>query len=197
MAAWTKLGDRAIRFARPDVSPKALIASVRAWPGVVDVALGADTVAAYYGDEPVVDEAAIAALGALGRDDDRPRTVTIKVVYDGDDLETVAKLTRLSAIEYARLHQGTEFSVETIGFLPGFAYLVGLPEPLHVPRRTTPSPRFPAGSLAVGAQYTGVYPFASPGGWHVIGRVVDGPMFGPNGARIAYGDRVRFDGGML
>jgi allophanate hydrolase subunit 1 len=49
----------------------------------------------------------------------------------------------------------------------------------------------PAGSLGLAGGYTGVYPFASPGGWHLIG-TVDEPMFGPAGARLAHGDRVRF-----
>ena len=192
--AW--LGDRAIRFARPPVSPRELVAAVRGWPGVVDVVVGVDTVAAYFDAEAQIDESRIVALAALAGADDPPRSVTIHVVYDGEDLDMIAATLGLHRDEVTRLHQDTTFTVETIGFAPGFAYLAGLPQILRLPRRATPRPRIAAGSLAIAGAYSAVYPFDSPGGWHVIGRVIDGPMFTANGARLAYGDRVRFDGGM-
>jgi KipI family sensor histidine kinase inhibitor len=80
-----------------------------------------------------------------------------------------------------------------MGFLPGFAYLDGLDPRLELARRETPRPRVPAGALAIAGVQTAVYPFASPGGWHLIGRVVDAAMFTPEaGARLAFGHRVRF-----
>ena len=69
------------------------------------------------------------------------------------------------------------------GFAPGFAYLTGLDARLQLPRRATPRPRVPARSLAIAAQYTAVYPFDSPGGWHLIGSV-DTEMFGLHGALL-------------
>jgi allophanate hydrolase subunit 1 len=38
-----------------------------------------------------------------------------------------------------------------------------------------------------------VYPFDSPGGWHLLGSVVGVTMFGEQGALLALGDRVRFE----
>jgi hypothetical protein len=69
-----------------------------------------------------------------------------------------------------RLHATGTYEVAFCGFSPGFAYLRGIDERLHVPRRDTPRTSVPAGSIGVAAGYTCVYPSASPGGWHLIGR---------------------------
>ncbi|MFE3719176.1 5-oxoprolinase subunit B family protein [Streptomyces cyaneofuscatus] len=99
--------------------------------------------------------------------------VEIPVVYDGPDLAEVAALWGVGADEVPGLHSRTAFRVAFCGFAPGFGYLTGLPERLHVPRRTTPRTRVPAGALALAGPYTGVYPRPSPGGWQLIGRMVD------------------------
>jgi KipI family sensor histidine kinase inhibitor len=62
-----------------------------------------------------------------------------------------------------------EYEVSFCGFAPGFAYLVGLPHQLHLPRRASPRTRVPAGSVAIAATYSAVYPRESPGGWHLLG----------------------------
>jgi len=59
--------------------------------------------------------------------------------------------------------------VEFCGFAPGFAYLRGLPPQLHLPRRASPRTQVPAGSVAIAAHYSAVYPNDSPGGWHLVG----------------------------
>src|SRR5262249_4689397 len=91
-------------------------------------------------------------------------------------------------------HAAGEYTALLVGFLPGFAYLGELDAALDTPRRATPRPRVPAGSVAVAGRQTGVYPFASPGGWHLIGRTSE-ILFDPTAARPALiepGDRVRF-----
>jgi 5-oxoprolinase (ATP-hydrolysing) subunit B len=113
---------------------------------------------------------------------------------DGPDLGDVAAATRLTEGEVAALHAGVEHRVLVLGFLPGFAYLGGLPAALELPRRATPRVRVPAGSVAITGRQTGIYPFASPGGWHVIGRT-DVTLWDPAAdppALLAPGDRVRF-----
>ncbi len=192
MADWVALGDRAIRFARPAVPARALVRAVRAWPGVVDVVVARDDVAAYFAGEPRVDVDRIAALAELADDDTPAREITLRVVYDGPDLDAVARAARLEPDEVRRLHAATIYTVDTIGFAPGFAYLTGLAPRLQLPRRATPRPRVPAGSLAIADAFTAVYPFDSPGGWHLIGRVVDARMFDTRGALLQLGDRVRF-----
>ena len=57
------------------------------------------------------------------------------------------------------------------GFMPGFVYLSGLPQQLHIPRKSTPDKRIPANSFAIGGNYAGIYSIASPGGWHILGTI--------------------------
>jgi KipI family sensor histidine kinase inhibitor len=97
-------------------------------------------------------------------------TVELPVVFDGADLADVAELTDRSVQALVRVLTTTELTVAFGGFAPGFGYLAGLPEDLHVPRRATPRTRVPAGSVALAGPFAGVYPQASPGGWQLIGR---------------------------
>ena len=96
--------------------------------------------------------------------------VIIDVVYDGTDLEEVAKLTGLAPDEVIAAHTGSLWRVAFGGFTPGFAYLVGGDERLQVPRRSEPRTRVPAGSVALAGEFAGVYPRETPGGWQLIGR---------------------------
>ena len=196
---WVALGDRAIRFARPARSARAIVHAVKSWPGVSDVVVAQHDVAAYFvapGIAPPPGEPAwTARLAALAEAPDDPapvRDVELPAIYDGPDLADVAAALGKTIDEVVELHAGATYTVETMGFAPGFGYLTGLPAALELPRRATPRTRVPAGSIAIAAGYTAVYPFASPGGWHLIGRVVDTVMFNADGARLALGDRVRF-----
>lgn len=125
------------------------------------------------------------------------RRVEIPVCYGGDvgpDLDTLAELHAMTAAQVVDLHASAEYVVYFLGFVPGFAYLGGLPEALATPRLATPRRAVPAGSVGIGGNQTGVYPVASPGGWRLIGRtpVV---MFSASRAEmslLAIGDRVRF-----
>ena len=128
---------------------------------------------------------------------DMPRTVEIPVCYGGElgpDLEDVARLHGLAPEDVIRLHTGAEYLVYMIGFMPGFAYLGGLPERIATPRRKTPRTAVPAGTVGIGGRQTGVYPLVSPGGWNLIGRT---PLKIFDFARdeptlVSTGDRVRF-----
>jgi KipI family sensor histidine kinase inhibitor len=97
------------------------------------------------------------------------RTIDIPVHYDAPDLAEVAAAWNVPEFEVATIHSAHEYCVAFCGFTPGFAYLVGLPETYHLPRRPTPRLSVPPGSVAVAGPYTGVYPRSSPGGWHLIG----------------------------
>ena len=191
---YVALGDRAIRFARPaSVASRALVEAVARWPGVVDVVIARHDVAAYFAG-PIADDLAdrIAALARLGDVATPAREIALRAVYDGPDLDEVARSCGLTTGEVIHVHASALYEVDTLGFAPGFAYLIGLDPRLRVPRRATPRARVPAGALAIAGEYTAVYPFASPGGWHLIGRV-DEAMFDPDrGARLRLGDRVRF-----
>ncbi|MFC9220245.1 allophanate hydrolase subunit 1 [Streptomyces hygroscopicus] len=123
-----------------------------------------------------------------------PRTVVIPVRYDGPDLAAVAERAGVSPEEVARLHSEGEHTVAFFGFAPGFAYLDGLPEPLRLPRLTSPRARVPAGVVAIAGGQSVVYPGGTPGGWHQIGttttRLWDVTADPPN--RLSVGDRVVF-----
>ncbi len=122
--------------------------------------------------------------------------VEIPVRYDGPDLAEVAALWEVAPEEVAALHTAQDYRVAFCGFAPGFGYLTGLPDQLHVPRRTTPRTRVPAGAVALAGPYSAVYPRATPGGWQLIGTMPDpAPLWDPGRERaalLAPGTRVRF-----
>jgi KipI family sensor histidine kinase inhibitor len=119
----------------------------------------------------------------------------IPVVYDGEDLAEVARLTGLSADEVIARHAAAEYTVGWMGFSPGFGYLTGLDKALaEVPRLAEPRLRVPAGAVAIAGGLAAVYSSASPGGWRLLGRtsaVLWDPRRDPP-ALLAPGQRVRF-----
>ena len=88
----------------------------------------------------------------------------------GPDLAEVASATGRSEAAVIDALCATELRVFLIGFLPGFPYLGELPEWLRLPRRATPRAAVPANSLAIAGAQAAVYPWASPGGWQLLGR---------------------------
>jgi KipI family sensor histidine kinase inhibitor len=112
----------------------------------------------------------------------------------GPDLAELAQQAGMDRATYINSHSAVEYAVAFLGFQPGFPYLSGLPSGLRAPRRASPRVRVPAGSVAVGGGYCGIYPASGPGGWHLIGRT-DAVLFDPQRAAPALllpGDRVRF-----
>jgi KipI family sensor histidine kinase inhibitor len=131
-------------------------------------------------------------------DPSRDATVhELRVRYGGDDgpdLASVAQEIGRSPADVIAVHAAGTYEVLFLGFAPGFAYLGELPPPLVMPRLATPRPRVPAGSVAIAGAMTAVYPYASAGGWRMLGRT-DARLFDPGAtppARLRPGDRVRF-----
>lgn len=111
------------------------------------------------------------------------------------DLDSVAHTIDGDTKTVVRLHSGREYVVYMLGFLPGFPFMGDLPEPLRLPRRTEPRTRVPAGSVAIATGLTAIYPWESPGGWHLLGRCPV-PLFDASQkvpALLQAGDRVRFE----
>ena len=104
------------------------------------------------------------------------RRIEVPVRYDGPDLATVAVATGLSEAEVVAIHSAPEYRVRMMGFAPGFPYLDGLDERLHLERKASPRDRIEPGSVAIGGSHAGIYSVASPGGWHLLGRT-DFPLF--------------------
>ncbi|MBL8113745.1 MAG: 5-oxoprolinase subunit PxpB [Acidobacteria bacterium] len=101
-----------------------------------------------------------------------PRSATaheIAVRWNGPDLAEIAQLTGRTPSALIEVLTATPFTVAFVGFQPGFPYLVGLPPELHVPRLASPRTLVPAGSFAIAGPFAGIYPFASPGGWRLLG----------------------------
>lgn len=86
------------------------------------------------------------------------------------DLAGVAQRCRLSEAEIVARHSSTRFFIYMLGFMPGLAYMGGLEAALQLPRRGEPRLKVPAGSVAIAEAMTTIYPWDSPGGWHLIGR---------------------------
>jgi len=101
------------------------------------------------------------------------RTVEIPVCYGGEhgpDLEEAAQACSLSAQRLVDLHTRAPLRVFMIGFTPGHPYIGLLDEQLDLPRRASPRTVVPAGSVAIANRQSVIYPLATPGGWHLIGR---------------------------
>jgi inhibitor of KinA len=96
----------------------------------------------------------------------------VPACYEGafaPDLSEVAEMTGLAPSKVVELHSGTRFHVYMLGFLPGFPYMGDLPSGLALPRRADPRLRVPAGSISIATTLSAIYPYESPGGWHLIG----------------------------
>lgn len=124
------------------------------------------------------------------------RTIEIPVEYGGicgPDLISAAASLGITPETLVELHSEGQYTVAALGFSPGFPYLTGLPPHLELPRKTTPGP-VAAGSVAIAGTQAGIYPGASQGGWHVIGRTPV-KLFDPDAREpslLKAGDRVRF-----
>lgn len=215
----TPLGDRALTITFGSTIDDATHRRVRAAtarlrdrppPGLVDLVPAFASITLHYAPEDVAASAPhtspFAHLCALieqtlidlSADDGAPsRLVEIPVCYGGDlgpDLEEVAAAHGMRPGEVIAAHSAAEYRVYMIGFMPGFAYLGGLPDELTTPRRAAPRVAVPAGAVGIGGQQTGVYPMLSPGGWNLIGRtpltMFDATRDEPS--LLAAGDRVRF-----
>lgn len=174
--------------------------------GIADVVPSYASFAVYYDPQRVAYDEMITLLrhaietagtdtasGAIGGG--KGKTVRIPVRYDGEDLPDVAERTGLSREQIVALHAAREYHVYVIGFVPGFAYLGELDPALVLPRHATPRKRVPPGSVAIAEAQTGIYPFSTPGGWHLIG-TTPVTMFDPSAAEPALlrvGDRVVFE----
>jgi KipI family sensor histidine kinase inhibitor len=196
------MGDEALLVDVDDgPSPAALAAALTAAasPAVVEVVPAAVTV--LVRTAPGADPAEVArtvrecAHRAAEADPAAEQDeLVVPVVYDGADLDDVADHTGLPVREVVAAHTGQVWTVAFCGFAPGFGYLRGEHDRLHVPRRSSPRTRVPAGAVALAGEFTGVYPRPSPGGWQLLGRT-DLPVWDLDReppALLRPGVRVRF-----
>jgi len=99
--------------------------------------------------------------------------VVLRVDYSGPDLDDVAAHTGLTTEEVITAHQAAHYRVALIGMAPGFYFLSGGDARLNSPRRASPRTDVPKGAVGLAGAFTGIYPRVGPGGWQLIGRVLD------------------------
>lgn len=174
----------------------------RSLPGVRDVVPSYSTILIDFdlitADIPAIEHAIVEETHAVEHGAGAPlRRVSIPVCYGGEygpDLDELAALKGFSSEEIISLHSNASYLVAVMGFSPGWAYLLGLPEELTIPRRSSPRVRVPAGSVATAGGQTGVYSQPTPGGWWLLGRT-PALMFDLNRTDpflLHAGDEVRF-----
>ncbi|MBL8682287.1 MAG: carboxyltransferase domain-containing protein [Myxococcales bacterium] len=174
---------------------RAIVDAIASIPGVEDVAACERRALVWCAPELSRDALEAALLDALFARREAPSTThTLDVVYDGADLVTVAERLGLDVHTVIALHAEREYEVLATGFAPGWAYLGPLDPRLAIARRASPRPRVEARSVAIADLRTGIYPFAGPGGWNLLGAVTDDfrPFDPTRGAALSLGDRVRF-----
>ncbi len=121
--------------------------------------------------------------------------ITLPIIYGGTagpDLEHVAEALGLSPDEVISTHAAQTYTVDMMGFTPGFAYLSGCE--WSVPRLSTPKPYVSAGSVGVAGSRTGVYSLSGPGGWPIIGRT-SAALFDAENSKpflLSAGSKIRF-----
>ena len=197
-----EFGDRIDRELSADVLRLGAIIGSSALDGVVETVPTFRSLTVYY-DPLVTTRAKLQpAIAGLLEGEHRPQASAslwrVPACYEGEfapDLDDVARLTGLTRGDIVALHSSTRFHVYMLGFLPGFPYMGDLPEVLALPRRANPRTRVPAGSISIAMTLSAIYPYESPGGWHLIGatpvRLFDARQASP--ALFNPGDAISFE----
>jgi inhibitor of KinA len=201
------LGDTAFTLNVPELPGPALSARLRAIgerlaaaPDVLDTVQSFQTLTVFH--DPGADRAALEALAlaeaaaARSANTGEGRLVEVPVRFDpagGPDQESAAAALGLTPAALVAALCAQPWPVLAVGFLPGYPFLGPLPPALKLPRRRNPRLRVPAGSVAIANGFCGIYPWVSPGGWHILGRTAM-RLFDPAAdppALLQPGDRVR------
>ena len=183
--------DRVVKFLRLlEAEPVAGIRNLH--PAYCSVLVKFDALKLDHGELETILRPYLDRLGEVRLPE--PRRLEIPVRYGGEfgpDLDEVAALHGMTPAQAIELHASAVYVVYFLGFVPGFAYLGGLPEALATPRLAAPRPKVPAGSVGIAGSQSGVYPFSTPGGWRLIGRTPL-EMFHDEKSVLSIGDLVRF-----
>lgn len=202
-AAWTiELPDRI----DPVVNSRALELASRigaaAVSGVRDIVVAYRTVTVFVDPVAAGAERVQAALQTIASEPPADRVeagaqIDVPVCYDepcGPDLKDVAAYAGCGVEDVIQRHLALAYRVYLVGFVPGFAYMASVDPRIAAPRRAAPRLKVPAGSVAIAAGQTGIYPAETPGGWHVIGRTPVRPFDAARAEPFLFhpGDEVRF-----
>jgi KipI family sensor histidine kinase inhibitor len=202
------LGDRAllIRFAETlsDEANRAAIGfaarvEAEAVSGVVEVVPNLVSVLLRYEPAAITFDRLAGEVRLLASAPDGAVAVGVEhrlaVSFDGEDLDEVAGLVKLSPAEFIAAHNAVPLRVLATGFAPGFLYCGLHTEALVVPRRSVVRRQVPAGTVLFAAGQTAITSTPIPTGWHVVGhtgfRNFDPKIEPP--AAVRAGDTIRFE----
>lgn len=155
------------------------------FPGFVETVPAYNSLAVYYNPVEVVQTTATIAASveqtirniiANAKSPTASTTtqlIELPVCYDEDfapDLAETAVNLQLSTDTLIQLHCSKTYHVYMLGFTPGFPYMAKTDERIVTKRKQQPRLTVVPGSVAIAGEQTGIYPFATPGGWNIIGR---------------------------
>ncbi len=126
------------------------------------------------------------------------RKITVPVCYDvslGIDLPRLSAERKIPIEQFIAFHTNKTYKVYMLGFLPGFAYMGKVVPEIAAPRLAQPRTTVAAGSVGIAGEQTGIYPFASPGGWNIIGQTPLNLFDAHNASPTLFlpGDEVQFE----
>ncbi|MEO1103607.1 MAG: carboxyltransferase domain-containing protein, partial [Pseudomonadota bacterium] len=126
-----------------------------------------------------------------------PTNWRLPIAMEGEaaeDIDAAAAGLGITAQTLRDVFLSGRYQVGMYGFAPGFAYLSGVDKRLAIPRRASPRPPMPAGSLILAGGMAALTSISMPTGWYVIGRTAI-TLFRPEAARkvpFAVGDTITF-----
>jgi KipI family sensor histidine kinase inhibitor len=199
MAVTVEFGDRIDRALNDRVLALASRLDAARIDGVIETVPTFRSLTIHY-DPLAIPFAALSArvaklMQGLRSAETAARRWKLPVCYDeslAPDLSDVAARTGLSPVQVIERHSAVTYHVYMLGFLPGQAYMGDLAAELALPRRQSPRPRIPAGSLAIAMTMTCIFPAETPCGWHLIGRSPVPLWDKGTGALLHPGDKVEF-----
>ncbi len=164
-----ELGESAYILRDLEVEPYVFAYSLELMklPGIEEVIASVETVGVYV-DPEVFDPACLLSLELAPKMPTKEYKVPL--LFDGSDLKGICKVLAMEPEAVSKAFCEPVYTVQAIGFLPGFPYLKGLPQMFHqFERIEIPRIRVPRGAVGIAKGQTGIYPQESPGGWNLIG----------------------------
>ncbi|WMS44256.1 carboxyltransferase domain-containing protein [Acuticoccus sp. MNP-M23] len=195
-----EFGDEITQGAGAQVAALAAAFDAAAPAGLVEVVPTFRSLLVLFDPAATDRDALLAALPeGTGEDTARgPAHWRLPVAMEGDCAEDIADAAAGLGLSVEALRSKFlegRYQVGMYGFAPGFAYLSGVDETLAIPRRPSPRPPMPAGSLILAGGMAALTSISMPTGWYVIGRTAV-TLFRPDETPMvpfAVGDTIAFD----